>query len=267
VNAEHTLLLDIGNSRIKWGFLREGVIRGTGGAAHGECPPEDLIAVWGERPARLVASNVRGEEFAATLTACTLNAWNLRPEFITPSRQDFGVTNTYRDAEKLGADRWAALIAAHHLHPGAVCIVDCGTAITIDTLSAEGKHLGGLILPGLTTMRKALSSQTATLPMAVASGILPPATLVHPYTSLEQQASALTPLAQDTRQGIMQGTLYAAVAAIERARADLSSRFAIQSWLITGGDAGQIMPLLSVTFKHEPDLVLQGLAIIAGGEK
>jgi type III pantothenate kinase len=244
------LLLDIGNSRIKWGFLREGVIRGTGGAAHGECPPDDLIAAWGERPARLVVSNVRGEEFAATLTACTLHAWNLLPEFITPSRRDFGVTNSYRDAEKLGADRWAALIAAHHLHPGAVCIVDCGTAITIDTLSAEGKHLGGLILPGLTTMRKALSSQTATLPMA-----------------LEQQVSELTPLAQDTRQGIMQGTLYAAVAAIERARADLSSHFAIQSWLITGGDAGQLMPLLSVTFKHEPDLVLQGLAIIAGGEK
>ncbi|MBI3344966.1 MAG: type III pantothenate kinase [Gammaproteobacteria bacterium] len=244
------LLLDIGNSRIKWGFLREGVIRGTGGAAHGECPPDDLIAVWGERPARLVVSNVRGEEFAATLTACTLNVWNLLPEFITPSRHDFGVTNTYRDAEKLGADRWAALIAAHHLHHGAACIVDCGTAITIDTLSAEGKHLGGLILPGLTTMRKALSNQTATLPM-----------------TLEQQVSELTPLAQDTGQAILQGTLYAAVAAIERARADLSSRFAIQSWLITGGDAGQLMPLLSVTFKHEPDLVLQGLAIIAGGEK
>lgn len=250
MNAEHTLLLDIGNSRIKWGFLREGVIRGTGGAAHGECPPDGLIAVWSERPARLVVSNVRGEEFAATLTACTLNAWNLLPEFITPSRHDFGVTNTYRDAEKLGADRWAALIAAHHLHHGAACIIDCGTAITIDTLSAEGKHLGGLILPGLTTMRKALSSQTATLPLA-----------------LEQHVSELTPLAQDTRQAILQGTLYAAVAAIERVRADLSSRFAIQSWLITGGDAGQLMPLLSVTFKHEPDLVLQGLAIIAGGEK
>lgn len=250
MNAEHTLLLDIGNSRIKWGFLREGVIRGTGGAAHGECPPDDLIAVWGERPARLVVSNVRGEEFAATLTACTLNAWNLLPEFITPSRHDFGVTNTYRDAEKLGADRWAALIAAHHLHHGAACIIDCGTAITIDALSAEGKHLGGLILPGLTTMSKALSSQTTILPMA-----------------LEQQVSALTPLAQDTRQAILQGTLYAAVAAIERVRSELAGRFAIQSWLITGGDAGQLMPLLSVTFKHEPDLVLQGLAIIAGGEK
>lgn len=250
MNAEHTLLLDIGNSRIKWGFLREGVIRGTGGAAHGECPPDDLIAVWGERPARLVVSNVRGEEFAATLTACTLNAWNLQPEFITPSRQDFGVTNTYRDTEKLGADRWATLIAAHHLHPGTACIVDCGTAITIDALSAEGKHLGGLILPGLTTMSKALSSQTTILPMA-----------------LEQQVSALTPLAQDTRQAILQGTLYAAVAAIERVRSELAGRFAIQSWLITGGDAAQIMTLLSVTFRHEPNLVLQGLAIIAGGEK
>ncbi len=250
MNAEHTLLLDIGNSRIKWGFLREGVIRGAGGAAHGKCTPDDLIAVWGERPARLVASNVRGEQFAAALTACTLNAWHLRPEFVTPSRQAFGVTNAYRDAEKLGADRWAALIAAHHLHPGAACIVDCGTAITIDTLGAEGKHLGGLILPGLTTMRKALGSQTAALPMAP-----------------EQQILELTPLAQDTGQAIVQGTLYAAVAAIERARADLSSRFAVQSWLITGGDTAQIMPLLSVTFRHEPDLVLQGLAIIAGGEK
>lgn len=250
MNAGHTLLLDIGNSRIKWGFLSAGVIRGSGGVAHGECTPDDLTAVWGERPARLVVSNVRGEAFAATFSACTLKAWNLAPEFITPSRQDFGVTNSYRAAKKLGADRWAALIAAHHLHPGTACIVDCGTAITIDTLSAAGKHLGGLILPGLTTMRKALGSQTAALPAAP-----------------EQQVSELTPLTQDTGQAIAQGTLYAAVAAIERVRSDLASRFEVQSWLITGGDAALLMPLLHVTFRHEPDLVLQGLAIIAGGEK
>ncbi len=250
MNVGHTLLLDIGNSRIKWGFWREGGVSGTGVAAAGECSPDGLIAAWGETLERVVASNVRGAAFAATLTACTRNTWNLQPEFITPSRRGFGVTNSYRDAEKLGADRWAALIAAHRLHPGAACIVDCGTAITLDTLDAEGKHLGGLILPGLTTMRKALGSQTAALPMA-----------------LEQQILELTPLTQDTRQAITQGTLYATVAAIERARADLSSLFAIQSWLITGGDAGQFIPLLSVTFRHEPDLVLQGLAIIAGGEK
>ena len=251
MNTGKTVLLDAGNSRIKWGCLRQGITEDTGSAAHGEYPLDDLVAACGERPARLVASNVGGEEFAASLTACTLKAWKLSPEFITAARQGFGVTNAYRDAEKLGADRWAALIAAHHLYPGGACIVDGGTAITIDTLTAAGKHLGGLILPGLTLMRKALCDQTAALPMS-----LP-----------EQRSSELTPIAQDTLQAVTQGTLYAAVAAIERVRADLASRFEIQSWLITGGDAAQLMPLLSVTFRHEADLVLQGLAIIAGGEK
>ncbi|MEO6696478.1 MAG: type III pantothenate kinase, partial [Gammaproteobacteria bacterium] len=229
MNTGKTLLLDAGNSRIKWGFLRQGIIEDTGSAAYSEYSLNDLVAAWGtsHKPARLVVSNVRGEEFAASLTACTLNAWKLSPDFITSAKNGFGVTNAYHDAEKLGADRWAALIAAHHLYSGGVCIVDCGTAITIDTLTAEGNHLGGLIMPGLTMMRRALGNQTSALP-----------------TVPEQLISELTPITGDTREAITQGVHYAAVAAVERVRADLVSRFEIQSWLITGGDAERLMPLL-----------------------
>jgi type III pantothenate kinase len=243
------MLIDAGNSRVKWAWLRDDSLDEAGSALHAHGAFFDLAAsIWtqNKRPIRVVVSNVAGDEFAKRLTALVENCWRLQSEFIVPRDAAFGITNSYDDASKLGADRWAALIAAHHSHPGTSCIVDCGTAITIDAITASGKHLGGLILPGFMTMQDALSSNTHGLP----------------YT-INNQMVDMVPLAQDTDNAIISGSLYAVTAAIDRIVADISATLEIETKIITGGDASRLMPLLATQYHLEPNLVLQGLAIIA----
>lgn len=175
----------------------------------------------------------------------------MTPEFIIAQHSAFGVSNGYSEPHKLGPDRWAALIAAHHAQLGATCIVDCGTALTIDVLTADGKHLGGLIMPGLNLMRSALFFHTHALPCKM---------------NLETETD-IASLARDTQAGIRSGTLYAVVATIERVIADIASDRKLRTRVITGGDAEHIAPRLAGHYRHEPDLVLQGLAIIAGDDQ
>src|SRR5690606_2659551 len=92
----------------------------------------------------------------AALSASTMEAWSVPIEAVSARPEGFGVINAYAAPERLGADRWLALIAARRIEPGAVCVVDCGTAITIDVMHADGVHLGGLIMPGLGFTRRML---------------------------------------------------------------------------------------------------------------
>lgn len=249
LNNNNILLIDAGNSRIKWAWLHNQGLQNPGGTLHADGTFFDLSApLWmhDERPVRVVISNVAGDEFAKKLRAIVQNHWQLQPEFIVPCAVAFGVTNAYSDAGKLGADRWATLIAAHHANHGASCIVDCGTAITIDAITAAGKHLGGVILPGLATMQGALSSKAHGLP----------------YT-MNNHAEDIAPFARDTVSAITSGSLYAMIAAIDRIVVDISASLKIESRIITGGDAARLMPLLATRYHFEPNLVLQGLAIIA----
>src|SRR5690606_5658142 len=129
---------------------------------------------------------------------------------------------------------------------------DCGTAITVDALRGDGRHLGGLILPGPAMMRRALTTGTRGVRVDDADGVA-------------QAVGPLAPHATDTAAAVRAGTSWAAVAAIDRIvdalRGDLAEPVAC---LITGGDAGAVEPLLEVPYRLEPDLVLAGLAIVAG---
>ncbi|MEO5574459.1 MAG: type III pantothenate kinase [Gammaproteobacteria bacterium] len=247
MNSDSIFLVDAGNTRVKWAWLREHNLQEPGSALHDSFfDLANSILMQGMRPLRVVVSNVAGDEFAKKLVANVKHCWQLQPEFIVPCATAFGVTNAYTDAGKLGADRWATLIAAHHAKFGASCIVDCGTAITIDAITAAGKHLGGVILPGLACMQTALAGNTQGLT----------------YTISDRVAN-LTPLAQDTDSAISSGSLYAAIAAIDRIVADISTVLEIKGNIITGGDAARLMPLLATHYHFEPNLVLQGLAVIA----
>lgn len=255
MSSADILLIDVGNSRIKWATLTAKGLRDSASAAH-EQGGLDAIAntVWAKlaRPVRVVVSNVAGLEFADRLTACSERLWQVELEFIVPQHSACGVINAYTDPRKLGSDRWVAMIGAYHATPQAVCIVDCGTAITIDALSATGEHLGGLILPGLNLMRRALIANTSGL-----AGASQP---------LDHQTGELCALARDSAGALTNGTLYAVVAAIDRILAELAATLDSATTIISGGDAERILPLLKTPCRHQPDLVLQGLAIIARGE-
>jgi len=263
------LVVDAGNTRIKWAILSQGVLdNALSNTGQTERPPHsaDHFQTFAEqywtplvRPARVLVANVAGADFSETLAAWVKQAWDIEAEFVVPQRSAYGINNAYLDPQKLGVDRWASMIATHRSiqegrgrkAKGAVCVIGCGTAITFDVLTASGEHQGGLIVPGLTLMRRALLENTQDIlnkmgdAMSAASG----------ETAI---------LARDTQGGVNGGTLYTAIAVIDRVTADLAAELGKgMTCVITGGDAPALLPLLAGVYRHEPLLVLQGLAIIA----
>ena len=153
------LLVDAGNSSIKWALCNAGEWHNGDRFVHrGRDITGQLTHYWAslQPPEGVYVANVAGKRLGRDLTTWTREWWSQTPEFIGSTPEACGVRNAYAEPETLGVDRWAALIGAHHQIRGAVCIVDCGTAITLDLLLADGQHRGGLILPGIEMLKRAL---------------------------------------------------------------------------------------------------------------
>lgn len=184
-------------------------------------------------------SNVAGDAVAAHLAdACRSRGWTMHQ--IGSRRQQCGVTNAYRVVDRLGSDRWASLIAAWQMKQSAALVVTCGTATTIDALSAQGEFMGGLILPGLTLMQSSLIEATAKL--------------VH-------DAGRYAAFPVTTADAIWSGALQATCGAIQRQYALLADPEA--RILLSGGAAQELQELLGLPAQPVRNLVLQGLAHIA----
>ena len=213
---------------------------------------EDFMALaqaaWSDlqAPERVVVSNVAGSDMGDRLTDWTLSHWGLTPVFVRVTDKAFGVTNAYARPTDLGVDRWAALIGAHSSSSGAVCIVDCGTAITLDFLTKDGIHNGGMILPGVDMLERMLLKNTADI-------------------NVSNDPKFVTLFASGTGDAVHGGATYMVTAAIDRIVTDMGVAAGTRpEVIITGGDAEQIQSLLSTSTRHAPDLVLKGLAILAG---
>lgn len=244
------LLLDAGNSRLKWAWHNKDGLHGDGSADHRGSDSLPLLfeQCWGAvepSPSRLLVSNVAGPELAGALRTWSQERWDIEPRFVASSDSAAGVTNGYRQADHLGVDRWAALIGARHRAAGTAVVADCGTAITIDVLSRGGKHSGGLILPGIGLMEQAVLRETAGVDRPLAE------VDARPRNAL---------LARDTREAVEAGSLYAAVAFLDRVLADVRSELGdkTKAW-ITGGDAPRLLGLVDPAYEHAPRLVLEGL--------
>ena len=233
------LLIDAGNSRIKWAlvggqqWLHQGIVDNVQAVAlhktFSALPP----------PQKIIASCVAGQHLAQQLrAACAM--WPVPVEFISAENEQCGVRNNYQHPAQLGSDRWAALIAARHLHRTACLVVNCGTATTVDALSAAGEFLGGLILPGLDMMRRSLAEYTAQL--AEAKG--------------EWRAFPC-----NTADAIASGTIQATAGAIHLQFAALASQGEARC-ILSGGAADLIQPHLNIPLVREDCLVLRGLQLI-----
>ncbi len=242
------LLVDIGNSRIKWGWWSSRQVQLQGSLNWQFDALEGLFEqAWGNTPSPggIVVANVAGPAIADRLSSWTRKQWAVAPEFARVKARAFGLQIAYEDPKQLGVDRWLALIAAWKRYKAPACIADCGTAVTIDALSSQGEHLGGLILPGLNLMRRALVKHTHGIRVSAAGQHLL--------------------LARNTQDGITAGSLYAVAACIDRVASELRERFGdALRCVISGGDAEMILTLLTQPFEPIPDLVLQGLAVVAG---
>lgn len=233
------LLLDIGNSRIKWVLAEDGVwaLQGVVDRADEAGLRHAFAAL--PPPPRILASNVAGEDAAQQVRAACA-AWPCEVEFITAQAEQCGVRNAYEQPTQLGSDRWAALIAAWHRVHAACLVVNCGTATTVDALSPEGEFLGGLILPGIDMMQHSLAAGTAQLSTA---------------------AGNWREFPHCTADAMFSGAIQATVGAI-RLQFDALAAYGAVRCLLSGGAAGSVQAHLNLPLDRVDNLVLQGLQVI-----
>ena len=250
------LLIDAGNSRIKWCLLQQGRV-GRRQAAPWTAATLKRVAMrvlrnGGNVDAILVCS-VAGQGVARALRRAARHYDAVTPVFVHSERRAAGVTNGYREPWRLGVDRWVAMIGAHARFPRRdLCIVDVGTAMTVDLLDAGGRHHGGAIVPGPTLMVSALLASTAQIRQrAGRSG-----------TGRNDSRAEL--FARSTRAALRGGARYAAAGlvaqAMQRARVRLGRRPLL---LLAGGGAAALESTLPSPHRLLDDLVLRGLAVLA----
>ena len=235
------LLLDLGNSRLKWACAENNQLDYGQPLLHFDLTPQTLRALWQDlKPQQIDISCVGNVKLLNLITAVARELWkDISITMPSTETQALGVTNGYLQPNKLGIDRWLALIAVRQKMNSPICVVDCGTAITVDVLNENGEHQGGLICAGLTLMKTALAFNTADLPLTEA-----------PYN---------VGLAIETEAAIYNGTLFAVSGLIERV---MQKQVENTVLFLTGGDAPIIASQLECAFILETNLVLQGLNIL-----
>lgn len=239
------LLIDMGNTRVKWAVSKNHHIIAGQALANQQLDRQQLIALWKSivRPQHIAIACVSAGDLFTLVQSVANELWP-GVNMLRVNAQDhaFGVTNAYPQPEKLGVDRWLTLVAARQHYALPACIVDCGTAITVDLLAAQGEHQGGFISPGLRLMRQSLAQGTDAL-------------------SFSDTLYALQP-AVSTEAAIYSGTLLAAIGLIEQV---LKKQPDTTRLILTGGDAGLVAEQLVTPLVIDTDLVLRGLAIVLEG--
>lgn len=248
------LLIDVGNSRIKWALWRKGKLGKQQALPLDEADPSRLAtrvlkSVPGKSLERVVVSSVAGDGINSALSGAAERLAGIKPEFVTSQRRAARVTTRYEEPWRLGVDRFVAAIGAHHIAgKRPVVVVDIGTAMTIDLVDEKGVHRGGSIVPGPELMVKSLLKNTNGIQRRSRGG-----------------AGGRGLFGRSTRAAIEQGARFAASAIIDRAyeeaRATLGKAPLV---LLTGGAAARVAPVARCRPIDVPDLVLRGLAVLSG---
>ncbi len=245
------LVIDVGNTRLKWAWLTSTGLSDQQAILHrGTKPGMWRAALFesGQKPTRVLCSNVAGLKMAKTLSRLAKKAYRVEVEFVTAAAEFHGLINGYLNPNLLGSDRWMALIGAWTKAPSALCVVDVGTAVKVDSVDAAGRHLGGLIVPGIHMMRESLMSKTSDIAEAAQ----------HSTPSLAGV------LANNTIGAVSRGAVFALAGMADRAAELIEQSTGVKPKLfITGGDAGMVTGTMRTRGEIVPDLVLQGLAVIA----
>lgn len=247
-----TLLVDIGNTRVKWArLLPGGTVAPQSASKHAGWSSQEWRKSLFDGPPidRVIAVSVASDRTDASLSEAAKSAGAAEVRFVATACEAAGVRNGYADPAQLGADRWVAAIGAYTYSRGACIVADIGTAATIDVVRADGQHLGGYIVPGPELMVASLLHSTSDLgPRHAASGGL----------------NAGAGFSDNTRDAIERGCTLAVAAFVDRCTADATQLLAeVPRLYLTGGAAAAILPGLRSRAEHLPDLVLRGLAALA----
>jgi len=238
------LLIDIGNSRLKWASYAAGELSELAAMVYTEQDiSNQLDAAWtGQKTAEAVfMCSVAAPWVEIAVTEWIKQHWAVPVIRLVTKKRCAGVNNGYLRPEQLGVDRWAAIVGAFQLTDQALCVIDSGTALTCDVVTKDGNHLGGLIVPGRSLQQQLLLSHTA--------GV-----------NVEQKLDEFLMWGRETTSCVESGILQSQLALIERCIRQLQDSEAEPvSVIITGGDAEALLPYLPPPVRFVPDLVFQGM--------
>ena len=235
------LLIDIGNTRLKWAFADRGEVLEATAVVH-EGEPARVLAQLPAQPVEAVwIAQVTGARHEAALDDAARSRYGCATHHARSVAQWQGLKNGYAEPERLGIDRWLVMTAAWARCESAFCVVDAGTALTADAADDCGQHLGGFIAAGLQTQQRAILGATR-------------------FATRDSAPHYDGGLGRDTEACVCQGAMLACLGAIDRAAAQAGAQ-AVR--LITGGDALLLLPHLPAGWQHRPNLVLEGLLALA----
>ena len=243
------LLVDLGNTRLKWALWDNGRRTMGGVFAHADTSLEAALSnnwtAW-PKPTAIIVASVVGSDQEGELTRLLEAHFNHVAEFVRSPAEAIGIRNAYAEPQRLGVDRFLGMAALHAASPRAQMLVSCGTALTLDALSADGQHLGGLIAPSPTLMRKALGNATA---------------------RVGEQVGELVEIADNTVDAAYSGCVLSSVALIERFRERVAARIGEPVAIVgDGGGLDEWLPVLPEVERGR-DLVLRGLALWSERER
>ncbi len=273
--APATLVVDIGNARMKWArlegtalvdrghALHAGPGAGTGGGEQGERSEAALAAFTAALPprvGRVLVANVAGAGLAARLAERVAERCGARIELAATAHEALGVRCGYRDPARLGVDRWLAVIAAHTRVRRAAtatvppaCVINAGTAMTFDAVDGGGQHLGGLILAGPRIAAAALQRHTERIGATA--------------TPADAAPRGLDLLGRSTDEAVGRGALLGPAAAFDRAVTVVERALGQRPRVfLAGGDGALLAEWLETEVELRADLVLEGLALLAAGD-
>ncbi|QAU22850.1 type III pantothenate kinase [Dyella sp. M7H15-1] len=239
------LLLDLGNTRLKWAMAK-----GDGWSAHGavgwnEGVTAVLIPAWKSlaSPRCVLGASVVDTAREAQLEAIVKDIFARDIAWVQTPTEACGVHNAYAEPQNLGVDRFLAMVAAYASGHAPCIMAGIGTALTLDALTADGQHLGGLIAPGPWLMQQSLLGATAR---------------VRP-----EHPGAIRYVANNTADAVMSGCWHAAAALIERFARNIASQYphGALRLLLDGGGADALLPLLDMPAEVAVDSVLRGLLV------
>lgn len=235
------LLLDIGNTRLKWArWDGAALVPGTP-LDHAGQPALAVRALPGAAPQAIWIAQVLGAEHAQPLELALHARFGRIPHFAASEAQRAGLRNAYAEPQRLGIDRWLMMLALWQELHGPFCVAGAGTALTLDAVDPDGGHRGGFIAAGLSTHVEAVLGATR-------------------FATRGLSSAYATGLGTDTESCVQQGALLACLGAIDRG---WYAAGAPPKKFISGGDAERLLPFLSHGWMHRPLLVLEGLLVLA----
>ncbi len=239
------LLIDLGNTRLKWAWSSNHVLQDISGVRH---RGEDFLSILQknfslERPPNAVTiASVAGPEKEKILKNFFLQSHGIEPTFLKTSTSYKDLRNAYHEPSDLGIDRWLAMVAVREHHKETFAVIDCGTALTIDVVTADGQHQGGCIAPGLELLNSALTQIT--------DGRLG-------LASSDRISDDL--LGTSTLACLEIGFYRTTLGFLNSVIAELKVRYPDLSCYFTGGDGERWQKKIDHPSNFDPHLVLKGL--------